>query len=82
MHCELLNKNLIVENLTQEALWAGSHGAEQESLGLGWLYYTIAYMLKARVAVCLGSGGGFISRLMRQAQQDLAITLRIFYGIF
>jgi hypothetical protein len=40
------------------------------------------YMLKARAAVCLGAGGGFAPQLMWQAQRDLAITLRMFYGIF
>jgi hypothetical protein len=73
MHPELLNKTVITEYLTREAPWAWSHGADQDYLGLGLLYYALVYALKARVAVCLGSGGGFVPRLMRQAQRDLGI---------
>jgi hypothetical protein len=73
MNIELLNKRVIAEYLTREAPWSGSHGAEHEYLGLGLLYYTIVYALKAQVAVCLGTGGATVPRLMRQAQRDLGI---------
>jgi hypothetical protein len=71
---ELLNKKTISEYLTHEAAWQWSHGADQDYLGMGLLYYTIVYASKAEVAVCLGSGGGFVPRLMRQAQRDLGIA--------
>ncbi len=53
--------------------WTVTHGAEPEAseLGAGILYYSLAYALRATVCVCLGSGGGFVPRLMRQAQRDL-----------
>lgn len=37
------------------------------------LYYSLAYANRAKTCVCLGSGGGFVPRLMRQAQRDLGI---------
>ena len=73
MDVELLNKKAIAEYFTHEAPWSGSHGADQDYLGMGLLYYAIVYALKAQVAVCLGSGGGFVPRVMRQAQRDLGI---------
>lgn len=70
----LLAQATITEFLTKDAAWAESHGASGDYLGMGLLYYTLAYSLRARVAVCLGSGGGFVPRLMRQAQRDLGIA--------
>jgi Methyltransferase domain len=69
----LINRELIVRALTHEAPWCGSHGADGDYLGMGLGYYWITYLLRARLAVCLGSGGGFVPRLMRQAQRDLGI---------
>ena len=37
------------------------------------IYYAIVYAMKPKTCVCLGSGGGFVPRMMRQAQRDLAI---------
>src|SRR5256885_7435483 len=73
MTSELLNKDVIGEYLMRDAPWSGSHGADQDYLGMGLLYYAIVYALKAQIAVCLGSGGGFVPRVMRQAQRDLGI---------
>jgi hypothetical protein len=70
----LLNQSVINKYLMHDAPWSGSHGAWDDYLGMGLFYYSIVYMLKARVAVCLGSGGGFVPRLMRQAQRDLGIA--------
>jgi hypothetical protein len=53
--------------------YAWSHGATSERLGASMLYYSLVGITQARVAVCLGSGGGFIPCLMRQAQLDLGI---------
>jgi hypothetical protein len=73
-HQGLLNHDAITNYLMHDAPWSGSHGAWDDFLGMGLFYYSIVYMLKARVAVCLGSGGGFVPRLMRQAQRDLGIA--------
>ncbi|MCZ6683990.1 MAG: class I SAM-dependent methyltransferase [Planctomycetota bacterium] len=69
----LINKDFIKLNLTADDPWCDSHGARDggEELGAGMLYYGLAYSLKSKVCVCLGSGGGFVPRLMRQAQRDL-----------
>ena len=73
MNIELLNKQIITEYFTHEAPWSSSHGAEHDYLGMGLLYYAIVYLLKAQVVVCIGTGGAYAPRLMRQAQRDLGI---------
>ena len=74
MNNALVNKSLIAEVLTRDAAWEWSHGAGGDYLGMGLMYYSLVYTLKPKVAVCLGSGGGFVPRLMRQAQRDLGIA--------
>ncbi|MEZ5540434.1 MAG: class I SAM-dependent methyltransferase [Pseudomonadota bacterium] len=71
----LLNKNFITAMLTADDPWCSSHGSDDgaEDLSAGMLYYALAYATRARTCVCLGSGGGFVPRLMRQAQRDLDI---------
>lgn len=71
----LLDKGFITGYLTVDDPWCFSHGSGNgaEDLGVGILYYSLAYMLRAQVCVCLGSGGGFVPRLMRQAQCDLGL---------
>jgi len=48
-----------------------SHGATDLDLGDGLLVYSIIQYMRAKVCVCLGSGGGFIPRIMTRARQDL-----------
>ena len=55
-------------------LSAGSHGAAGEFVGIGALYYAVAYAIRSRVSVCLGSGGGFVPELLLRAQKDLKLT--------
>jgi hypothetical protein len=71
----LLNRDVITSYLLKDAPWAGTHGADPDAgfLGAGLLYYTMAYILRAKLCVCIGSGGGFVPRLMRQAQRDLRL---------
>jgi hypothetical protein len=71
----LLNKDFITSMLTVDDPWCSSHGADNgsEDLSAGMLYYSLAYSTRARTCVCLGSGGGFVPRLMRQAQRDLGL---------
>jgi len=70
----LLNAEFVSSKLTHEALYLQGHGANGDYLGGGGLmYYTIVYALKAEICVCLGSGGGFVPRIMRQAQLDLGL---------
>ena len=49
--------------------WA--HGATDLHLGDGLLVYSFIQFIRAKVCVCIGSGGGFIPRLMTQARMDL-----------
>jgi hypothetical protein len=70
----LLNDDYVRSVIHREARWAVSHGSDEAGyLGGGLLYYTLAYMSRAKLCVCLGSGGGFVPRLMRQAQRDLGL---------
>ncbi len=69
----LTDPQFIEEELTKSAHWGFLHGARQEDLGAGMLYYGLAYSKKAKCCVCLGSGDGFVPRVMRQAQRDLHI---------
>lgn len=70
----LLDKNYIRKVLTVDDPWVDSHGAEADYLGIGLLYYTLVYMSQAITVVCLGSGGGFVPRILRQAQRDLGLA--------
>ena len=48
-----------------------THGATDYHLGDGLLIYSIIQLMRFKVCVCLGSGGGFIPRIMTQARLDL-----------
>ena len=48
-----------------------THGAGDLHLGDGLLIYSLIHYLRAKNCVCLGSGGGFIPRIMTQARFDL-----------
>ena len=48
-----------------------THGASRYHLGDGLLIYSIIQLMRYKVCVCLGSGGGFIPRIMTQARYDL-----------
>lgn len=51
--------------------WSESHGVEGKHIGAGMLYFGLPYMLRAERCVCLGSGAGFVPRMMVAAQQRL-----------
>ena len=61
------NGNMILEPIKYR--W--SHGATDIHLGDGLLIYSLIMFNRAKVCVCIGSGGGFIPRLMTQARRDL-----------
>lgn len=48
-----------------------SHGSTESYLGDGLIIYSLINFLKCKNVVCLGSGGGFIPRIMVQAHRDL-----------
>jgi hypothetical protein len=70
---KFLNNQFIQEKIVQKDVWAEGHGYIEKNgyLGTSILYYALAYMLPAKVAVVLGSGAGFVPRLIRQAQREI-----------
>ena len=48
-----------------------THGATDFHIGDGMLIYSIIQLMRYKTVVCLGSGGGFIPRIMTQARLDL-----------
>lgn len=70
----LIDHEFARSHLLSDERFAGSHGGSGSGfLGLGAVYYALAYSYRAQRCVCLGSGSGFVPRLMRQAQKDLDI---------
>lgn len=71
----LIDRRFIASTLVGGDRWSTSHGTNLESdfLGAGMIYYALAYSMRARTCMCLGSGGGFVPRTMRQAQRDLGL---------
>lgn len=59
------------DEIISTSKWSESHGAEGAHAGMGFIYYSIPYVFKARHCVCLGSGAGFVPKLMHQAQSQL-----------
>ena len=59
--------------------YSWTHGATDLSLGDGLLIYSIIHYMRAKICVCLGSGGGFIPRIMTQSRIDLHDS-KIFEG--
>jgi hypothetical protein len=50
-------------------LW--THGATKYHLGDGMMVYSLIQQMRSKVCVCIGSGGGFIPRIITQARIDL-----------
>lgn len=44
------------------------HGAAPDELGMGMMYYSLAYMQKPRNCVVIGEGAGFVPILLRRGQ--------------
>jgi len=70
---QMLSSDFVKNHITHAEKYQGFHGSSGSFLGTGIFNYAIPYYLKARLCVCLGSGSGFVPRLMRQAQRDLGI---------
>lgn len=71
----ITNQDFITNNITSNGgemvpyLW--SHGATSEHMGDGLIVYSIIQHMRAKNCVCIGSGGGYIPRIMTQARLDL-----------
>lgn len=79
----LVDLDFIEQNITSdngpEVPYIWSHGANKLHIGDGIVIYALIQQIRAKVCVCLGSGGGFIPRIMTQARRDL-YTQGIFTG--
>ena len=66
----------ISEILASPALRTMGHGqrAEDGNLGLGWMYYALARVLRPALAVVIGSYRGFVPLILAHA--PLEVTLR------
>ena len=64
--------NYITTNEGEKVPYRWSHGADDMHLGDGLIIYTLVQFFKLKTLVCLGSGGGFIPRIMTQARYDLS----------
>ena len=71
----LVDLDFIQQNITSdngpEVPYVWSHGANRLHIGDGIVIYALIQQIRAKVCVCLGSGGGFIPRIMTQARRDL-----------
>ena len=63
------NGKIIVNHERVKYSW--THGATKYHLGDGLLIYAMIQNMRAKNCVCLGSGAGFIPRIMTQARLDL-----------
>lgn len=61
------NGNMILEPVKYR--W--THGATDLHLGDGLMIYSLIQFSRAKICVCIGTGGGFIPRLMTQSRRDL-----------
>jgi hypothetical protein len=64
-------KHSITSNGGESVPYLWSHGATSEHMGDGLLVYSIIQHMRAKNCVCIGSGGGYIPRIMTQARLDL-----------
>ena len=75
----ILNRGWIYDSITRNqdsgsVSYRWTHGANDTYMGSGIMYFSIPYFLKARVCVCLGSGGGYVPRLMVDVTWELGET--------
>jgi len=80
----LINLNIVKDYLTNNHIinedgnmihtpinYRWTHGATDLHLGDGLLVYSLIQFIRAKICVCIGTGGGFIPRLMTQSRVDL-----------
>lgn len=61
----------ITNNGNNPVPYRWTHGATDFHMGDGIIVYSLIQHLRAKNCVCIGSGGGFIPRIMTQARIDL-----------
>ncbi len=71
----IINQEFIEKNITTNDgnsvpyLW--THGATEKHLGDGLIVYSIVQHMRFKNCTCIGSGGGYIPRILTQARIDL-----------
>lgn len=72
---DILNSSYITSHITNNEStpvpYRWTHGATDFHLGDGLIVYSIIQHMRAKNCVCIGSGGGFIPRIMTIARRDL-----------
>ena len=72
---EIINREFIKERITTDdgksVPFRHTHGATDEHLGDGLIVYSLIQHMRVKNCVCIGSGGGYIPRIMTQARIDL-----------
>ena len=67
-----LVKNVITNNGEEGSVpYRWTHGANDVEMGDGLLVYSFIQFIRAKTCVCIGSGGGFIPRIMTQSRRDM-----------
>ena len=64
-------KKFITTNDGEPVPYRWTHGATDLHMGDGIMVYSIIQQLRAKQCVCIGSGGGFVPRIITQARIDL-----------
>ncbi len=64
-------KNNITNNGDQPVSYRWTHGATDLHMGDGIVVYSMVQHMRAKNCVCIGSGGGYIPRIITQARLDL-----------
>jgi len=64
-------KQYITNNDDTAVPYRWTHGATDLHLGDGIVVYSLIQHMRAKNCVCIGSGGGFIPRIITQARHDL-----------
>lgn len=79
----ILNIDYISQEITNDldspVPFRYSHGATDRDMGDGLLIYSLVQFFRFKTCVCIGSGGGFIPRILTRARVDLH-SMGIFSG--
>ena len=75
MKKSILNHEYIEQEITtnqgKDFRYRWSHGATDQHMGDGMILYSLMYFFKPKLSVCLGSGNGFVPRIMWTCLTDL-----------
>jgi|TARA_B100001057_G_scaffold7320_1_gene6700 hypothetical protein len=68
---EYIENSITKNNGKDDVKYRWSHGATDKHMGDGMILYSMMYFFKPTISVCLGSGGGYIPRIMWSCISDL-----------